>query len=181
MTKSWLAPAAMAAALTIAAGAGQATASEAKSDHVIRLASATATVLDPATKEVAKAEPEAPALKTVVARVDLSDQTMTVYVDERLTYVFKVSTGRKGYRTPRGQWNAAWLSPRHRSRKYNNAPMPWSVFFHDGYAVHGTTDLRRLGRPASHGCVRLHPEDAKTFYKLVKDNGKKNTLVSVVR
>ena len=125
--------------------------------------------------------PEEPSAPAVVARVDLSDQVMTVYVNERLSYQFKVSTGRRGYGTPTGQWNAAWLSPRHRSKKYNNAPMPWSVFFHRGYAVHGTTEVRRLGRPASHGCIRLHPDNAKIFYSLVKENGKENTLVSIVR
>lgn len=117
----------------------------------------------------------------VTARIDLSDQTMSIYVGEKLEHVFKVSTGRKGYGTPTGRWNAAWLSPRHRSRKYNNAPMPWSVFFHGGYAVHGTTDLKRLGRPASHGCVRLHPDNAKTFFGLVQKSGKENTLISIVR
>ena len=117
----------------------------------------------------------------MVARVDLSEQTMTVYVHEKLAHVFKVSTGRRGYGTPTGQWNAKWLSPHHRSKKYHNAPMPWSVFFHGGYAIHGTTEVRRLGRPASHGCVRLLPANAKIFYKLVQENGKENTLVSVVR
>jgi hypothetical protein len=128
-----------------------------------------------------QAAPEEPSVPAVVARVDLSDQTMTVYVDEKLSYEFKVSTGRSGYGTPTGQWNAAWLSASHRSKKYHNAPMPWSVFFHGGYAVHGTTEVRRLGRPASHGCVRLHPANAKIFYKLVQEYGKENTLVSIVR
>ena len=117
----------------------------------------------------------------IVARVDLSDQTMTVYVGEKLSYVFPVSSGRRGYGTPTGRWNAEWLSPNHRSRKYDNAPMPWSVFFYRGYAVHGTTAVRNLGRPASHGCIRLAPENAKTFFKLVQANGKENTLVSIVR
>ena len=131
--------------------------------------------------EAAVPAPEEPSVPKVVARVDLSDQTMTVYVEEKLSYVFKVSTGRRGYGTPTGRWAAQWLSPRHRSKKYHNAPMPWSVFFHGGYAVHGTTEVRRLGRPASHGCVRLQPANAKIFYKLVQENGKDNTLVSVVR
>ena len=131
--------------------------------------------------EAAVPAPEEPSVPKVVARIDLSDQTMTVYVEEKLAHVFKVSTGRRGYGTPTGQWAAQWLSPRHRSKKYHNAPMPWSVFFHGGYAVHGTTDVRRLGRPASHGCVRLLPANAKIFYKLVQANGKENTLVSVVR
>ena len=117
----------------------------------------------------------------ITARVDLSEQRMYVYVGEQLEYTFKVSTGRKGYGTPTGRWNAAWLSPKHRSRKYNNAPMPWAVFFYQGYAVHGTTDVGRLGRPASHGCIRLHPDNAKTFFSLVQKNGKENTLISIVR
>jgi hypothetical protein len=139
------------------------------------------TDVDAAAPEAAAAAPQEPSVPTVVARIDLSDQTMTVYVSERLSHVFEVSTGRRGYGTPMGRWNAAWLSRYHRSKKYHNAPMPWSVFFYGGYAVHGTTEVRRLGRPASHGCVRLHPANAKIFYQLVKEYGKENTLVSIVR
>jgi lipoprotein-anchoring transpeptidase ErfK/SrfK len=117
----------------------------------------------------------------IVVRVDLSEQQMYVYREERLIYTFPVSSGRKGYGTPTGRWNAYWLSPKHRSRKYNNAPMPWAVFFHEGYAVHGTTDVRNLGRPASHGCIRLAPENAKTFFRLVEASGKESTLISIVR
>jgi lipoprotein-anchoring transpeptidase ErfK/SrfK len=117
----------------------------------------------------------------IVARVDLSDQRMYVYVDETLEHVFKVSTGRKGYGTPTGQYRALWLSPKHRSRKYDWAPMPWAVFFNGGYAVHGTTDINRLGRPASHGCVRLHPDNARLFFTLVKTSGRENTQIAIVR
>ena len=117
----------------------------------------------------------------LTARVDLSEQRMYVYLDEKLLHSYPVSSGRKGYGTPTGQWNAYWLSPKHRSRKYNNAPMPWAVFFHGGYAVHGTTDLRNLGRPASHGCIRLAPENAKAFFRLVEVSGKESTLISIVR
>jgi lipoprotein-anchoring transpeptidase ErfK/SrfK len=133
--------------------------------------------LDPALSEEAPdtAEPH------VAARVDLSDQRMYVYVDDMLVHVFKVSTGRKGYGTPTGRYRAQWLSAYHRSRKYDWAPMPWSVFFNGGYAVHGTTDIRRLGRPASHGCVRLHPNDAKIFFSLVRESGKDNTQIAIVR
>ena len=140
----------------------------------------TEVTVDAAPQAAVPAE-EASSVPKVVARIDLSDQTMTVYVEEKLVHVFKVSTGRRGYGTPTGRWNAKWLSPRHRSKKYHNAPMPWSVFFNGGYAVHGTTEVRRLGRPASHGCVRLLPANAKLFYKLVQENGKENTLVSIVR
>lgn len=139
----------------------------------MRVASITPDILTDSSREI----PGTP----LVARIDLSDQRMYVYLDERLIHTFPVSSGRGSYRTPTGRWNAYWLSPKHRSRKYNNAPMPWAVFFHEGYAVHGTTDLRNLGRPASHGCIRLHPDNARTFFKLVQSSGKESTLISIVR
>jgi lipoprotein-anchoring transpeptidase ErfK/SrfK len=115
------------------------------------------------------------------ALVDLSDQSMKVFRGDELIEVFKVSTGRMGYGTPAGEYGAQWMTSMWRSRKYNNAPMPWAIFFHGGYAIHGTTDLRNLGRPASHGCVRLHPANAKTFFALVQKSGKDNTTISIVR
>jgi lipoprotein-anchoring transpeptidase ErfK/SrfK len=124
-------------------------------------------------------DPEAPPALT--ARIDLSAQTMSVYLEDRLEYVFKTSTARKGYLTPLGQYQPEWLSRDHRSRKYDNAPMPWAVFFHDGWAVHGTTEVRQLGRPASHGCVRLHPDNARIFFSLVREVGQQNTLISIVQ
>jgi lipoprotein-anchoring transpeptidase ErfK/SrfK len=123
---------------------------------------------------------EAPG-ELVVARIDISEQRMHVYLGEKLMYVFPISSGRGGYGTPTGRYQAEWLSPRHRSRKYNNAPMPWAVFFHGGYAVHGTTEISRLGRPASHGCVRLHPDNARIFFKMVQASGRESTLITVVR
>jgi lipoprotein-anchoring transpeptidase ErfK/SrfK len=130
--------------------------------------------------EIAALTPAEPVIQ-VLARVDLSEQRLYLYVEDRLVHTWPVSTGRRGYGTPTGQWNAQWLSRWHRSRKYNNAPMPFAVFFHSGYAIHATTDTRRLGRIASHGCVRLHPENAEIFFKLVQSYGMRSTLVSVVR
>jgi hypothetical protein len=123
---------------------------------------------------------ERPHAAWIFATIDISDQTMLVYVDGTLTYTFPVSTARRGYVTPVGFYGAQWLSPKHRSRKYDNAPMPWAVFFHGGYAVHGTTEIRKLGKPASHGCVRLHPDNAKTFFSLVKDAGVDQAQIAVV-
>jgi len=123
----------------------------------------------------------APAGVDLVARVDISDQAMYVYVGNVLTHVFPVSTGRPGYGTPPGQYQAQWVAANWRSRKYNNAPMPWAVFFKGGYAVHGTTEVRRLGTPASHGCVRLQPSNAKIFFQLVQQSGLDSTLISIVR
>ncbi len=115
------------------------------------------------------------------ALVDISEQSMQVYLGDKLVEVFKVSTGRMGYGTPAGDYQALWMASMWRSKKYHNAPMPWSVFFHGGYAIHGTTDIHHLGRPASHGCVRLHPDNAKRFYSLVMKSGRDNTTISIVR
>jgi lipoprotein-anchoring transpeptidase ErfK/SrfK len=99
----------------------------------------------------------------VTARVDVSEQKMRVYIGADLVHEFDVSTGRKGYGTPTGRYQVQWTHPKWYSRKYDMAPMPWAVFFHGGFAVHGTTAVKRLGRPASHGCVRLAPKNAKIF------------------
>jgi len=117
----------------------------------------------------------------LVARISLSSQTMTVSQNGFVRYRWKVSTARKGYVTPQGSWSAKWLSRDHRSRKYDNAPMPYAVFFNGGYAVHATFDLKRLGRPASHGCIRLHPENAAEFFALASAYGLKNTKIVVTR
>ena len=115
----------------------------------------------------------------LIAKVDLSSQTMVVTHNGRVKYKWPVSTGRKGYSTPTGSYSAKWLSRHHRSRKYNNAPMPYAVFYHGGYAVHGTYDTKRLGRVASHGCVRLAPENAAKFFALVQKTGNKNTRIVI--
>ena len=115
----------------------------------------------------------------IVAKIDLSDQTMTVYKNGFRKYKWKVSTARNGYVTPTGQYTVKWASKNHRSRKYNNAPMPYSLFFHGGYAVHGTTDLKRLGRPASHGCVRLDPKNAATLFSMAQEAGLGQTRIVI--
>lgn len=118
---------------------------------------------------------------TVTAKISLSAQTMTVTQNGIVLYKWKVSTARRGYSTPTGSYRAYWASRHHRSRKYDNAPMPYAIFFKGGYAVHATFDLKRLGRPASHGCVRLHPSNAATFFSLAQKNGLKNTKVVITR
>lgn len=117
----------------------------------------------------------------LIANISLSSQTMTVSQNGIVRYRWKVSTARKGYVTPKGSWSAKWLSKNHRSRKYDDAPMPYAVFFNGGYAVHATYDLKRLGRPASHGCIRLHPENAAEFFSLAGQYGLKNTRIVVTR
>lgn len=117
----------------------------------------------------------------IVARINISKQTMTVTENGFVKYQWKVSTARKGYVTPVGAWRAYLASRHHRSRKYDNAPMPYAIFFNGGYAVHATFDLKRLGRPASHGCVRLHPDNAALFFSLAQKNGLGNTKVVISR
>jgi len=65
------------------------------------------------------------------------------------------------------------------SRKYYNAPMPHAIFFYDGFAIHGTNELARLGGPASHGCVRPHPAHAAALFALVQRNGPRNTRIEI--
>jgi len=122
-----------------------------------------------------------PAEAGVMARIDLSEQTMNVYVNGFYYAHWKVSTARRGYRTPTGTYTAKWLARMHYSKKYHHSPMPNSIFFYGGYAIHGTYATRWLGRPASHGCVRLHPKHAAKLFALVKEYGLKNTLITITR
>jgi lipoprotein-anchoring transpeptidase ErfK/SrfK len=107
----------------------------------------------------------------VDVRVDVSKQRMLVYVEGELAYTWPVSTGRKGFATPHGTYRPKRMTRMHFSRKYNNAPMPYSVFFRGGYAIHGTNATGRLGRRASHGCVRLSKRNARELYHLINDYG----------
>ena len=115
----------------------------------------------------------------VVVSIDKSDQRMTVSVDGKVQYVWPISTGRRGFGTPNGRFRPQWLARKYFSRKYYNSPMPHSIFFHEGFAIHGTEYISRLGGPASHGCVRLHPKNAATLYALVQEHGKANTRIVV--
>ena len=117
----------------------------------------------------------------LTARVSLGSQTMTVMHNGVVKHRWRVSTGRKGFGTPTGSWSAKWASRNHRSRKYDNAPMPFAIFFKGGYAVHATFDTKRLGRPASPGCVRLSPNTAATFYTLANSQGLSNTRIVITR
>jgi hypothetical protein len=107
----------------------------------------------------------------VTAKISLGQQRMEVHIDGKLTHTWAVSTGAEDFETPAGAYTPYWLSKDHRSQKYDDAPMPYAVFFRGGYAVHGTNALGRLGRPASHGCVRLSPSNARRFFELVQQHG----------
>jgi lipoprotein-anchoring transpeptidase ErfK/SrfK len=109
----------------------------------------------------------------VQVHIDISSQSMSVRVNGSHYASWRVSTGRAGYSTPRGSYSVKRMAKMHYSRKYDNAPMPNSIFFHGGFAIHGTGAIRALGRPASHGCVRLHPSNAAALYSLVQRHGRR--------
>lgn len=113
--------------------------------------------------------------------IDIATQEMTVTDGRRTIYTFDVSTGRPGYSTPTGTYRPIRMHEMWYSSKYENSPMPYSIFFKGGYAIHGTGDLKNLGRVASHGCVRLDPKNAKLLFDLVNEVGMKNTTIALVR
>lgn len=119
------------------------------------------------------------ARQQIVVRVDISEQRMTVLKGGKRLYDWPVSTARSGKITPRGTYQPQFFSPNHKSSRYNNAPMPWSVFYSGHYAIHGTNAISRLGSPASAGCVRLHPDNAKELYAMIRETGKKDTFIVV--
>lgn len=112
------------------------------------------------------------------AEIDLSAQRMRVIENGQVSHVWRVSTGDDGHWTPTGRFRPTRLEWGWVSTIYN-VPMPYSVFFHHGYAIHGTKETKKLGRPASRGCVRLHPSHARTFFNKVKAYGRKNTRIVV--
>jgi lipoprotein-anchoring transpeptidase ErfK/SrfK len=120
-----------------------------------------------------------PARADVVVQIDKSSQRMAVSVDGAMRYNWPVSTGRDGYGTPSGTFHPQSMSRRYFSRKYYNSPMPHAIFFYYGFAIHGTNDISRLGGPASHGCVRLHPSHAAALFALVERNGPRNTRIEI--
>jgi lipoprotein-anchoring transpeptidase ErfK/SrfK len=118
---------------------------------------------------------------SIVANVSLSTQTMTVSHRGKVLYNWKVSTAAGKKVTPTGSWSAKFLSKNHRSSRYNNAPMPYAIFYNGNFAVHGTDQVGKLGRPASKGCVRLHPANAAKLFAMVQREGVKNMRVNVRR
>jgi hypothetical protein len=112
----------------------------------------------------------AAACATVRIHIDLSSQRMHVESSTG-SYTWPVSTARAGYHTPRGSYAPTGMQRMHYSRKYDNSPMPYSIFFRGGYAIHGSYATGSLGRPASHGCVRLAPGNAAQLYRMVQAEG----------
>jgi hypothetical protein len=113
----------------------------------------------------------------VEINVDLASQTMTVHSGSGETYVWPISSGKAGHATPNGVFRPRALYAMVHSAKYNNAPMPHSIFFYGQYAIHGTNAVGSLGRPASHGCVRISPANAATLFAMVQRQGAEIRIV----
>lgn len=136
-------------------------------------------LVGPAIIAAALVVPFASAEAALLVRIDKSTQRMSVVVDGTPRYSWPVSTGRAGYGTPSGTYSPQRLHRTYFSKKYYNSPMPYSIFFHGGYAIHGSYEISRLGGPASHGCVRLHPSNAATLFSLVRQHGTGSTRIVV--
>jgi hypothetical protein len=121
-----------------------------------------------------------PVLANVLITIDKGTQIMTVSVDGSRLYSWPVSTGMLGHETPNGSFQPFRMEEDHYSKEWDDAPMPHSIFFTKiGHAIHGSLAVRRLGTPASHGCVRILPANAATLYALVQEEGLPNTQVVV--
>jgi lipoprotein-anchoring transpeptidase ErfK/SrfK len=116
---------------------------------------------------------------SVIVNIDRPSQRMSVTVDGMPRYNWRVSTARAGYVTPPGTYHPQMLARRWYSKKYYNSPMPHSIFFYGGFAIHGTYEISRLGGPASHGCVRLDPGNAATLYSIVEREGMGATTIVI--
>ncbi len=103
--------------------------------------------------------------------IDLSSQRIHVVSNSGESYTWPISSARAGFSTPRGSYAPTSLQRMHYSHKYHNSPMPYSIFFHGGYAIHGTYSTAQLGHPASHGCVRLLPANAAQLFAMVQREG----------
>ena len=129
---------------------------------------------------LAVAMPGAAFAKTVLITINKISQKMTVSVNGERKYVWLVSTGGPGYSTPSGSYRPFRMEVDHFSEEWDDAPMPHSIFFTpEGHAIHGSFYTKRLGTRASHGCVRLAPDNATTLFSLVKKAGMQNTTVVV--
>ena len=102
--------------------------------------------------------------------VDLLTQTAYAYRGDVLVGAASISSAKQGKVTPLGFWKVLEKKKFHRSRKYNNAPMPFMQRLDEyGIALHGGANP---GYPASHGCVRLPMKFAEKLYGLTKIGSK---------
>ncbi len=121
-----------------------------------------------------------PVADRVDVYVDKVSQHMRVSVGGVQRYDWLVSTGGQTYDTPSGTYHIFRMEKEHFSVEWDNAPMPYSMFFTGiGHAIHGSYHVKALGTRASHGCVRLAPENAAVLWDLITKAGFKNNTVTI--
>ena len=133
-------------------------------------------------KKAAKTPPKKkPALEPrLIITVNKVSQKMTVELDGDQLYKWPISSGAPGYDTPSGTFRPFRMEKEHFSKEWDDAPMPYSIFFTSGgHALHGSYHIKSLGRRASHGCVRIHPDNAAKLFALVQKTGMSNTRVVI--
>jgi hypothetical protein len=125
--------------------------------------------------------PLSAAQASILITIDKAAQKMTVDVDGATRWIWPVSTGRNGYDTPAGSFRPFRMEEDHYSKEWDDAPMPYSIFFtSEGHAIHGSYETRNLGRAASHGCVRIAPKNAEKLFTLVQREGLEKARVVVL-
>lgn len=116
---------------------------------------------------------------SLATQIVIDKKTQKMYVDSpEGMFTWNVSTAKKGHYTPNGTFTPYSLQVMHYSKKYGNSPMPHSIFFYGDYAIHGTYNTNDLGRPSSHGCIRLSPSNAERLYGIVQRD-RTNTIIHI--
>jgi hypothetical protein len=134
--------------------------------------------IDPANPKIDRSEsvPTNTTGPKVVVDVNLTTQSMHVLFPDGTDETWLISSGRPGYDTPDGRYKPQWVDPDHVSKQYQDAPMPYAVFFDlKGHAFHGS-DQKVFGRAMSHGCVRLQTSNAKRLFDAVRVSSAEITI-----
>ncbi len=105
--------------------------------------------------------------------IDLKKKRMLIFLNKGVIYNWNIESSKKGYTTPTGKFQPTWLDEKHYSSQYNNKEMPYSIFFKDGYAIHGG------GTKKSHGCITLSTKNAAILFRLIEALGKENCLIEI--
>ena len=116
----------------------------------------------------------------VMVNISISRQSLDLSVNGWPSGNWQISSAGVGYHTPRGTFHVQRMAKVWFSKKYDNSPMPNSLFFDGGIAIHGTYHIKNLGRPVSHGCVRLLPQNAEKLYESAKQYGPSRVQITVI-
>jgi len=113
--------------------------------------------------------------------VDISQQSMRVYQGNRRIYHWRVSTGRRGFGTPRGNFRPKFIRKRYRSDVCHGQFMMNAIVLNNKLAIYGSNSTWKLGQNVSYGCVRISKDNSKKLYKLVQSYGKYRVRVKITR